>query len=281
MSALIAYRNLVDLPGVTLSPYGTTTVATGYPLDNLQTRQLARTTRLSSFGGDPVIEIDLGASYLVDVVALLGINATAAGANDLTIEWSANGSTWNSATAPTPADAGAPDLPRNVIVRTRATGGLTKITTRYLRITLRWTTAGPYCEIGRLYIADAIDFPMGCDSEWVLGCRDYGELDRSAGLQYYADRRARGRVLSLGFTGIPTKTAYGFADDASSASNVPSIDDFINFAGTTGDIIVAPRADSPLWMRRVGIYGHLESPAELRHTAGPYHSLSMSVFEER
>lgn len=281
MSALIAYRNLVDLPGVTLSPSGTTTVNAGYPLDNLQTRQLARTTRLSSFGGYPGIEIDLGASYLVDVVALLGINATAAGANDLTIEWSANGSTWNSATAPTPADAGAPDLPRNVIVRTRATGGLTKITTRYLRIALRWTTADLYCEIGRLYIADAIDVPEGCDADWELASRDYGELDRSAGLQYYADRRTRGRVLNMNLGAVPTNIAYGFADGASTAGNVPSLDDFMNYSGNTGDVIVIPRSSSPLWIRRTGIYGHVEGEARLRHAAGPYYAMSLTVAEER
>jgi len=281
MSAIICYRNLLDAPGASLSlPSGAP--LPGYPLDNLRARQLARSTRLPTLGS-PAIVVDLGAAATVDVVALLGINATAVGAGDVTVQYSSNGTSWSTASAVSPVDSGAPDLPRSVLVRVRpGGGGGMKLTTRYLRITPAWASPPSYREIGRLYIADSIEVPQGCDRGWTLGSRDYGVLDRSAGLQYYADRRTRGRVLTMPMSGINTSIAFGFSESSTSGGPAPSLDDLINYAGSTGDVIVAPRADSPLWLRRTGVYGHLtDDSLRIEHQAGPNYACTLTVEEER
>lgn len=278
MSAIICYRNLIDLPGVSLSLTAGAPVS-GFPLSNLQTRQLARSTRLPQIGS-PAIVVDLGSAQRLDIVGLIGINATARSAVDVTVEYSSNGTSWSTATAVSPTDLGAPDLPRSLLVR--PTGSLGKLTTRYLRIRPNWSAVEGYREIGRLYIADSIEVPQGCDRGWTLGSRDYGVLDRSAGLQYYADRRTRGRVLTMPMTGIDTAIAFGFADGVASGPNAPSLDDLINYAGATGDVIVAPRADSPLWLRRTGVYGHLtDDSLRIEHQAGPNYACTLTVEEER
>lgn len=276
MSAILCYRNLIDAANTALFvPAGS---LTGYPVDNLKTRQLARVLRLSTVG-TPTIVVDFGAPRLFDAAALLGVNASARGTTDVLIEQSSNGSTWTGLTATTATDLGAPDLPRTIIARVRASGS--KVTTRYLRITPNWSALDAYREIGRLYVADSVTIPQGCDAGWQLGVRDYGVLDRSAGLQYYADRRVRARVLTMPMTSIDTSIAFGFNDGATSSSAVPSLDDLINYAGTTGDILVAPRADSPLWLRRTAIYGHLAAEPAIRHVAGPNYECTLTVEEER
>jgi hypothetical protein len=281
MSALICYRNLIDLPDCSLS-LSSGSELDGYPLTNLQTRQLARSARIPTLGS-PMIVVDLGSPQLFDLVGLIGINVNGMrGSGDITVQYSGNGIVWTTATAVCPADAGAPDIPRSVLVRTRQPATTFKINTRYLRIQPNWSTTDGYREIGRLYIADGIDIPPGCDAGWELGGRDYGVLDRSSGLQYYADRRTRGRVLTMPMTGITTEIAYGFKDDATIGPAGPSFDDLFNWSGTTGDVIVAPRASSPLWIRRTGVYGHLtEDSLRLRHIAGPRYECTLNVEEER
>jgi hypothetical protein len=280
MSAIICYRNLVDAPGVALSLTSGAPLS-GYPLDHLLTRQLARSTRLQKIG-NPTIIVDLGAALRLDIIGLIGINASTRTTADVVVEYSSNGLSWNAATAVCPLDLGAPDLPRSLLVRVRPAGLLTKLTTRYLRITPNWTAVEGYREIGRLYIADSLEVPQGCDRGWTLGSRDYGVLDRSAGLQYYADRRTRGRVLTMPMTGIDPAIAFGFTDGAGSGPNAPSLDDLINYAGATGDVIVAPRADSPLWLRRTGVYGHLSDDSlRIEHQAGPNYACTLTVEEER
>lgn len=286
MSAIICYRNFIDDPDVTLSLDARALLA-GFPLDNLRARQLARATRLeleygAPFRMPPKIVIDLGAQRSVDLIALIGINSTEFGEGDVGVEYSSNGTSWDTATATCPSDFGAPDLPRSVLVRGRPVGSGSRLTTRFLRIQPNWATADAYREIGRLYIADSIELTQGCEENWTLGSRDYGVLDRSAGLQYYADRRTRGRVLTMPMTAIETTTAFGFVEGATVAANAPSFDDLINYAGSTGDVIVAPRADNPLWLRRTGIYGHLtEDSLRIEHLSGPYFACTLTVEEER
>lgn len=279
MSSLICYRNLVDLPACVLS-LSTGAPLAGYPLDNLKQRQLARSTRIAT-SGVPKIVVDLGSQQRLDIVALIGINATVRTSGDITVEWSNNGSSWATATAACPTDAGSPDLPRSVLVRVRQAGVATKLTTRYLRITPAWGTADSYREIGRLYVADSIVIPKACDAGWTMGCRDRGVLDESSGGQYYADRKARSRVLMMPMSGLETDIAYGFADGATAGPAAPSLDDLLNYAGKTGDVIVAPRAESPLWLRRTGIYGHVtEDSLRIGHRAGTYYDCTLTVEEE-
>ncbi len=285
MSALIAYRNLADAATFTAGA-----ALSGYPLANMQTRQLAQVARLNSGFGGGTFALDLGSLQTVRLVALLGINPTGIPPApptywmDVLVEYSANGTDFSTAWSQAPLDTGAPDLPYNIIVPVGESSTQRSFQARYLRISPGWNTpAGvTYFEIGRLWIGDTIEIPNGCDGGWSLAGRDPGGLDESAGLQIYADRRARGRVLSMPVSGVSTDIAFGFDDEDSSATYQPSLDDLVNYAGATGEVIAIPRANSPIWTRRTGIYGHLTPDSlRIRHMSGPKYAMDLTVIEER
>jgi len=273
MSAIISYRNLADAAALT----GSATI--NFPLANLQTRQLAKVWRQNA-GFPHSITADLGTAQQVALVALLNINCATRAVGDCVIEASNDSITWVPASFTLPADAGAPDLPRALFAYIPGF----HVAARYIRLTPAWARIGgaAYYEAGRLWIGNTIDIPSGCDAGWALGGQDFGSLDRSAGLQFYADRLPRGRILRMPCTGLATTIAYGFADKATVGTNVPSFDDFINYAGSTGEVIAAHRADSPLWVRRSAIYGHLSPDSLLlSHHAGPNYAWNGTVIEER
>ncbi len=272
MGALIAYRNRVDT--ATLSAAN---VLTGYPLTNLQTRQLARVCRLNTIG-DPTITIDLGSAMRTDVIAALGINAASAATGNTAISWATSaGGPWTTISGTTANDAAVPDLPRGIIV---AHGVDSPV--RYWRFKPQWSRVGgaSYFEIGRLWLGPAIIVPAGCESGWSMGFVDRGTLDASGGSQEFEDARPRVPRLRASFD-VETALAYGYADGATSSTDVPCFQDLQMAAGTTGEVIVAPRGNSLLWLRHTGIYGHVENPWEIEHVSGPNFRAAFAVVGER
>jgi len=278
MSALVGYRNLADAATVTA-----TASLIGYPITNVQVRQLSATWRANA-SSNPKIVIDLGTQKSIMLVALLGINAGAFSIGDATIEYSTDGVSWTpDPSVVLPGDGGSPDLPRCLIVRIPPQLLGVKRQTRWIRITPAWNRLGgaPYFEVGRLWISDAIEFPDSIDSAWTLLASDSGSIDDSRGLQVYEDKGSRGRVLRARFPAMKTEQAYGFAETDASAVNAPSVDDLFMAAGKTGEVLFIPRADSPLWIRRTAIYGHLTPDSlALGHLAGNRYSWDATVEEE-
>lgn len=279
--AYLSYKNVIDTSALSLNAG---TAVAGYPLANCQVRQLSTVTRLN-VSGTPVIQIDMGAVTPVDVIAILAANfvPNADQRNYSTMTWSANGSSWNTGSLSFANDLGNGNLPNTIIgkILTQVGGRLT--TARYIRIVPGWPRIGSatYYEFGRLWIAPAIEIPDGCDQGWNLSYADPGSIEVSAGGQVYSDPRLKGRVLSMPCGRLLTDVAYGFADDASVALNVPSLDDMFATVGTTGEVLVCHKNDSPIWMRRTGIYGHLtEDSLKIQNDAGPYHSVDITVIEE-
>jgi len=276
VAALIAYRNWADTATLTGSSLA------GYPLTNLQTRQLKRVWRASSALGAQRITVDLGVAKFVDVVALLNINASALTTSSAYLEYSADGATWSNANIVIPGDAGVPDLPRSIIARVPPLGGLPQFV-RWLRLTAQWARPPGvnYYEAGRLYISPALILPTGPDAGYSVGARDPSQIDESVDIQVYVDPKSRTRRLSMTFRALPTLIAYGIEEAGGDAFDVPSLQDLQMAAGKSADIIVAPRADSPLWLRRTGIYGRLESEVDIRQVAGPNYATEITVLEER
>jgi hypothetical protein len=270
MSALISYRNLADTAA--LSAAGT---IVGYPISNVQTRQLSSVCRLTAASTQGII-FDFGAPVKPDVIAVLGINATSL-TSALAIDYGSNGTTWNTYGAGGANDSGVPGLPRCVITN------VSSITAqRYWRLRPQWARIGgaAYFEIARCWIGPAIIDPKGCSRGWRMGFVDDGTLDTSAGKQAYEDPKTRNRALSMSFD-IPTELAYGFADSAVSAGDVPSFQGLQIDNGKTGDLIAIPRDTSALWMRRAAIYGHLSAEFDIEHAAADQYTASLTVIEER
>lgn len=278
MPALISYRNLADTAVLTGSPMA------GYPLSQLQVRQLSDVCRISTLSSQ-IITVDLGSLQRIDLVAMLGVNhATGARATtDLQVQTAlVSGGPWTSVSASLPQDAGSPDLPRHIIAATKAGDG-SPLATRFLRFTLGWNTGGAaYREIGRLYIGRAIELEEGIEGNWTLSANDPGSLDASVALQYYEERRDRGRLMHFRHGTMPCLAAYGFPPDAVSVPTyVPSVDDLFMAAGTTGDVIFIPRSQSPLWIRRTAIYGHFtEDSLAMDQVDGDSFAWSGTVVEE-
>lgn len=280
MAAVVSYRNLVD-SGILSS----TSSVVGYPVTNLQTRQLSQVWR-GNKAAHPKITIDLGAELEMYILALLDINITpgASRVNALSaVEWSTTGLSWTAMPVSFADDFGNKNLPQSLVSRFPDARSQPKgrLSVRYIRITPNWTTTDAFFEFGRLWIADAIEIQDGCDAGWKLIVIDPGSIDDSSGGQYYADPRDKGRQLLLPCSNLPTTVAYGFDDNDTTAEDVPSFDDLFMTVGNTGEVIAVHRTDTPIWYRRTAIYGHLTPDSlSMSHEAGSYHSVNLTVIEE-
>ncbi len=278
MGALISYRNHADSAVLSL----TGGAVAGYPVANLQTRQLSHVARMTA-AASPQIVVDLGIARFVSVVGLFNINASALTSGSCAIEYSVDGLTWTPAVVAIPGDSGVPDLPRCLLLIIPPDGFGDPQFVRYLRIRPLWARIGAaaYYEIGRLWVGDALVIKEGCDKGFDIGFVDSGALDFSAGNQAYEDKRERVRVLRVRFGTLTTLQAYGMDDLAGGAVDVASFQDLQMAVGLTGEVIVIPRSDTALWIRRAGIYGHIAGPWSIKHLAGGRHSAEFSVQEER
>jgi hypothetical protein len=285
--ALIAYRNLSDAVALTV----TGGVLADFPIENVQIRALSKVCRLGA-GGPPTINVDLGVVRDVRIVALLAIGGVLlTGNDDVLLSYSRDNATWNNATLNIVSDAGVPELPTGVfLVPTRpptdftppgGPAGSPGIRARYLRIRPNWTPSGGYREIARLWVSDALVIPEGVEASWSLGYQDTGNLDVSGGLQYYEEPKARSRTLDCSLPKLETLQAFGFDEGATSAADVPCIQGLQMKAGKTSELIVLPRTSNPLWIRRLGIYGHLSEAVSIDHRSGPYYSARFRMIEER
>jgi hypothetical protein len=299
-NALIAHKNLVDrlVVGSTLTQTIGTTLA-GYPLSNVQTRQLSKIAKFTSVGGgggpiDSQISMDFGANKTIRLVALLGLSDVAAVSNsDVVFEYSRNGIAWYQASTGLVSDAGVPELPLGAFIipgkagpdlQPPSTYPEVGVVARYVRITLKWAPVSDGAAgrvLGRLWISDALILPGGVDASWQQGVLEPGQLDASAGLQAYENRMDRPRTLSCSLPKLDTMQAYGFNEGDASAADVACVQSLQLHAGATGEVIVLPRTSSSLWMRRLGIYGHMQEPPAIRHQKGPYFSTDFRVVEER
>jgi hypothetical protein len=284
--ALMAYRDYAataTLSGGNALP--------GYPLTSMQTRQLSKVYKTSSIGTFS-FTADLGAVRDIRVVALLGTSRGPMNNNvDVVVEYSRNGSTWFTSTLMAGADAGVPSLASHLVVvparpisdSTLPGGADVGVSARYVRISPTWAQTGLTRSIGRLWISDAIVIPSGVDGDWEQDFVDTGMLDFSDGQQAYEAPKNRVRVLRVNLSGLPADLAYGCADGASSAADAASIQGMQMEAGVTGSVLIVPRLDSPIWVRRLSIYGHIDANSRpaIRKQAGDNYSTQFTAIEER
>lgn len=277
MSALIAYRNDADTGTVTAP------AMPGYPASNVQERQLSSVLRMST-SSTKQITVDLGSAKTVRLIGLLGVNCDFGGANTTSVQRSSNGTNWTTVPVVWPTDAPSAAKARSSRDVSPALYAIIAPTSaRYWRITTNWAryAGDAFYEVGRVWLGDALVLADGVDAQWELGATDAGRLDISAGLQAYEDPRPRARRIALSVTGVNTMTAFGFGDDDTHAADVPSAQALTQEAGTTGEVIVLPRTSSPLWIRRLGVYGHMTDMPRIRHMSGPNYAIDLRVTEER
>jgi hypothetical protein len=117
----------------------------------------------------------------------------------------------------------------------------------------------------------------------VLGFVERSDLDETDGGQCYEEKRERTRALRVSLSDMDTATAFGFGDTDVDAGDAMSVQSMQIEAGATGTVVVLPRIDNPLWVRRLGVYGHIDqSPLpEINKQAGAFYSTSFTIVEER
>lgn len=136
--------------------------------------------------------------------------------------------------------------------------------------------------LGRLWVGDALVLPDGIDAGWQMSFRDSGSLDATDGQQWVQSPGVITRVLTIPLEGArSTETHWGFTDGSGAISNRMSLHALQRDAGVTGEVIAVARTQSALWVNRTMVYGHIDQPWAIGHTAGPYWGSTLTVVEER
>ncbi|MFA5589789.1 MAG: hypothetical protein WDA70_03600 [Lysobacteraceae bacterium] len=136
--------------------------------------------------------------------------------------------------------------------------------------------------LGRLWVGDALVLPDGIDAGWSMTFRDSGSLDATDGQQWVQSPGVITRVMTIPLEGArDTETHWGFADGSEAISNRMSLHALQLEAGVTGEVIAVARTSTATWVNRTMVYGHIDSPWAIGHSAGPYWGGSLTVVEER
>lgn len=270
MSAIITYRNLADDATITA------TTESGYPVENLQVRQLSTKCRVSTPTFSPVtIEVELTEQKDIKLVGLLSCVGMS---RLISVSTSVDNVTWTPDIDYSSAfDQGVPGLPFNAFAVLDASQTFAK----YLRIKVAQAEpSDSYAAIGRLWVGDAIVVPFGANSDWSIATRERGTVDESSGLEVYPSAKPRGRELRMSFSPLDVALAFG-PDGGGYYLDRPSFQDLHTHAGAIGEVIALPRS-TDLWPRRLGVYGRLtDDSLTIRHLAGPNYATETRVIEER
>lgn len=284
MGALIAYRNWSDGAG-SVAPWTFNYAlgypddlqpVTGYPAENVRTRQLAHVARFERKPGGAVtgpcaVELVAAGSALpVRVVMVIGYGLPSA------IMYKPSGSSYVS----TPIVSG---YQSHLAIPAQGFAFI-PAGTDVESIRLYWDDLPiDYYEIGRIIVADALEFSEGVDARWSLAADDPGELGASKGRQWYESPMPRTRRLSVSVGIMDSVQAFGIDENGvtSSSAPIPSIQDLQMHAGNTGEVVLVPRTGPGQWAYRAGVYGHLERPPIIQHLTGPHYATSLVAVEER
>ncbi|HSX62241.1 MAG TPA: hypothetical protein VLF18_18820 [Tahibacter sp.] len=288
MRALVSYntRNWIDDPATTIAfETGDYTEIEAYPLSNLRVRQSSTVARWESVGlpGSVALHVTFAEAKPLAVVALLGCNFRAANhIANMTVNARIAGTWVEPIAVADNQDAGVPGLPYNLVATMPIGPDGSRPMVDELLIVAEWDAFGAeYTEAARLWAGDAIVLPDGVDAGWSMQVIDTGRVDQSKALQAYEDLGVRVRQIDLPLDGIPTDIAWGFAEGATEAANVPSVNDLQIAAGITGEVLVVGRTISPIWVRRTAIYGRLVAVPRIIHKSGDLWSSAISAIEER
>lgn len=274
MAGAIAYKNLfddwtLDIDGGPGTDYQ---ALAGFPVSNLQTRQLSRSTRITNLDTVNANALAIPFAAPAPVQAnLIVVYGSIPGSINL------EGTLDSGSVATFSTDNSGIGLPPiSFYLIPVSYGDLVRFTLEY-----GFVFTPDYVELARIYVANALILPEGVDAQWSLVADDNGTLEASAGLQWYESPGVRTRRLDVTLSQMPTEVAFGFAEGATTANPAPCIQDMQLAAGATGEVVVIPRAGNSLWIRRASVYGHLDRVPSIRHVAGPNFSTAFTVIEER
>jgi hypothetical protein len=276
---LFAYRSASDAATLSVS----TSALAGYQLSHIQKRS-GFSTRIDQGTITRYLVIDFGQPVLPHFICLFGLNATVMAPNMITgFSHSPNNIAWTAAgSLITPSDLGMPTLPNDIKVL--VSNGLTPA--RYWRFNLNWSRppGQAYFQINRLLVYTSrgmIVVPKGVDARWTPGIVTASVAHETPGGQVSDDKRTILRTLGVSVSAKDAKLMWGFESSDVACGDVSSFHDMQMTAGTTGEIVVAPRSANPLWLHRQCFRGRIPRGFSLPHQSGDLYSTSAEIREER
>ncbi len=281
MAGLLAWENLIDAPDTALSVKPNGIEDPAFPLANLQKRGKADAFRPNATG-ELFFTAMFGGNRKVNLVSLLGVQANKADFSGIEIKvqsWFTFDSSWH-------------DIPESIVTGIapllRETMGegidihIPIPAGDYDR--LRVVVTGEVVAIARLWISAALVLADGIDAGWAMPFTDSGTLDKTAGNQWIESTGIRSRALRIPLESAANTTELAWGIDSTThdflPDNPPSLFRLAMEAGATGEVIALPRTLSQAWMRKTGIYGHIEQTWDINHHAGQYFGASLVVVEE-
>ena len=134
---------------------------------------------------------------------------------------------------------------------------------------------GSYLDVGRVFLANGIKLANGVDFDISMSAVDEARVMRSRGKQLYAESVTRYRRSTCKVTQITEDTAI----NTSAVPTSPSFQTLGLQAGSSGEVIIAPRTGDELVKRRLTVYGRLTKPPDIRHQGGGYYETELEVEE--
>lgn len=256
MNILIAHPELSDAGAVTAS-----SANSSFPVTNLQTIQPStawRSTTLTSV----YLEVDLGASYALNFVALIRTNATSSAQWRIRLASTQAGLTagpsYDSGTIDQWPETGLDDLDFTNAFNYSASMG----SARWARIDFT-DAANPdgYFQAGRIYVSNAWVPTRNFSYGWGIGFEDDSVIDITDGGNLLPTIKGKRRVqpFELNFSSEAEMMGYAFEYD--------------RMRGKSGDIIVARDLD--------GDYPHKTTVYGLNTELQPIINQSYGVFAKR
>lgn len=219
-NAAIAYDNLADRGIVT-----TSSAVPLAPASRLQNPHVARKWR-GNGNALEFVTIDLGASVLIDTVALMGLSLTLAGTVRVRVSEddpsAQTGEAYDSDVL-----GGAVDPRYGMLVHLIPQ----PVLGRYVRIDL-YEAGVLYVEAGRVFVGLRNTFAHNFAFGWTRAYVDRSRRTESRGGQTYVDPDVSYRVVNVSFETIPESDREGFVEEI----------DRVN--GTHEDVLLITRGDS-------------------------------------
>jgi hypothetical protein len=259
-SPLIAYRDYFRA-GAWAGGFGEVPGLDIKPLDLVLTQQLGRPWKAQHGFGDRVLVRSFGASYPIDIVALLDVRPE--GPLSVRVAYS-------------PGIVIQPTTPIIQYATTEFTRNMYFVLPARLNLSdlvVAFTASpGTKYSVGRIWAGPVYRPPAGIAFDWSTRIVDAGTVRRTKGKQGYSSRGEHIRQLTMRIGGLSFEDSYGRTDNT-----VVDLQQVGMILGTTQPCIAMPRtmdANGSLNLQaihRLGVYGHLPNGIQQSHRGGDLH----------
>lgn len=252
---------------------GTTpTVASGYSLDSLKTRQLGKICRINSSTGTTIIRIDF--SQTTSVAHAMGLlSLTSDQAFTLTFK------TFSTTTARTTDVIGSVSSASNWLTTRCALHDTPAGSINRLEIWLApFIGVSTTVDIGRIWYGPAFQSLRASGREWESGPEDTGGVSLARSGAGYPRVGVISRTVNVPLPLLEEAEIYSAGAGDNGAKSTVSLETIAHSAGKTGEVLCFQESAANM-MRPV--YGHFADMPRFRKRAGIYYDTTLALREER